>query len=117
MVTGGRWADGAAVGIYRVLLTPEPTRVAGYKQPVSRLRAYVQWVEVDGQGRPVAVRATAAVPADSRVDVQWGPELAERDGEWRLRLRGTRRRLLNDLSPTSLMFVLGPPGVVRAAPR
>ena len=117
IATGGRWTSGDAAGFYRVLLAKEAMRVPGYRVPMPRIHAYVQWVEAGAAGRPATVWATAAVPADPRVDVQWGPALIERDGAWHLRLDGTRKRFLNDFSRTSLAFALGPPGEVVVAPR
>ncbi|GLC24611.1 hypothetical protein rosag_11240 [Roseisolibacter agri] len=118
IITGGRWTSGEVVGFYRVLLALEQMRVPGYRVPVPRIHAYVQWVEPGETGRPAVVRATVAVPVDPRVDLQWwGNALIERDGAWYLRLDGTRKRFLNSFSPTSLAFALGPPGEVAVAPR
>ena len=62
---GGRWVDGQSNGSYRLILTEGLRRVPGYRRPMQRPRAYVQWLEENSDGSRT-VRNIAELPIDPR---------------------------------------------------
>lgn len=119
IVTGGNWTDSASGrdGLYRLLLTEEPTQVKGYQKdaPQDRPYVYVQWVEPDAATRGAEptyrVRASVSLPIDrNKVTHIRRLQLWQREGRWLASLFGIKKSFMNDFDEAELVFELGPPG-------
>ena len=98
IVEGGRWADGAASGYYRLLL--DDADDYGHASQLA-----VQWIDSSG------VRATVESAAQETVRPSPAPKLVQRDGRWYVTTIAVRpTKWAND---RQLALELGPPGVAR----
>lgn len=102
---GGRWTDSATSGQYRVILTREPTRIRGFRIPVDRPHAYVQWIQEDRNEGTAVVRTTVELLLDGKVTDVQKIELWQHQGTCHVTLRGWK-----NASRILLTFELGLPG-------
>jgi hypothetical protein len=122
-VTGGQWVDSAnslRKGLYRILVTEEPTHVKGYDKgyKVDRPFVYVQWLEPDDSAGSTVqhfrVDTTVSLPIDrNKVTALGQVTLWRREGHWMTSLEGNKKSFMNDFSHGELIFALGAPGEAR----
>ena len=120
VVTGGRWVDSARTereGLYRLLLTEQPTQVKGYKKnyPQDRPYVYVQWLEptdgADSATQRFRIDTTVSLPIDrDKVTNIDRVQLWRREGQWMASLDGYKKTFMNDFAHTELIYALGAPG-------
>jgi len=120
VVTGGQWGDSTKPGregLYRVLLTEQPTQVKGYKKnyPQDRPWVYVQWLEPiggsDSASRRFLIDSTVSLPIDrNKVIAIERVQLWRREGQWMASLEGYKKSFMNDFTHAELIFALGAPG-------
>ena len=120
VVTGGHWVDStraAREGVYRLLLTDEPTQVKGYRKnyPQDRPYVYVQWLEpadgADSSAPQFRIDTTVSLPIDrNKVTAIDRVQLWRREGRWMASLEGYKKSFMNDFDRAELIFALGAPG-------
>jgi hypothetical protein len=120
VVTGGHWGDSTRMGragLYRLLLTEQPTQVKGYKKnyPQDRPYVYVQWLEPAGGADSAAQRfrvdTTVSLPIDrDKVTDISRVQLWRREGRWMASLEGNKKSFMSDFTRAELIFALGAPG-------
>jgi hypothetical protein len=118
LAAGGRWVGGGAGrtgGSYRLIIAEDTVRVPGWRVPMKRPRAYLQWVEQPVAGAPLRVRETLVLPVDPKVVELGDARVQERvGGGWCASMLTTRESALGNLRQQLIAFALGPPGVVQA---
>lgn len=120
VVIGGQWDDGAHAGrrgIYRLLLTEQPTQVKGYDKGALQDRpyVYVQWLEpvsgADSAAQRFRIDSTISLPIDrNKVTDIDRVLLWRREGRWMASLEGYKKSFMNDFARAELIFTLGAPG-------
>lgn len=120
VVIGGHWDDSARTGrqgLYRLLLTEQPTQVKGYDKGALQDRpyVYVQWVEpiagADSADQRFRVDTTVSLAIDrNKVTDIDRVQLWRREGRWMASLEGYKKSFMNDFDRAELIFALGAPG-------
>lgn len=118
LASGGQWVGGGAGragGSYRLIIAEDTVRAPGWRVPVKRPRAYLQWVEQPTAGSPLYVRETLVLPVDPTVIELADARVQERvGGGWCASVLATRESSLGNFRQQLLAFALGSPGVVQA---
>lgn len=120
VIVGGHWRDSTRdgrEGLYRLLLTEQPTQVRGYDKGylVDRPYVYVQWIEQSGDSASAAPRfridSTLSLGLDrNKVTAIDRVQLWRREGRWMVSLEGYKKSFMNDFDRAELIFALGAPG-------